>query len=251
MNELKLYGMPTATSSRILLGPPNGLPPATAAQQARMAQAVAEVAATADLHPGVTIVHNLTTDGVEYMSGRGLALLQISLPALQALKGEYYQRFFNPVDAEDYMPRIYELLLSDDPAGVVSFFQQVRTTENPEYTWYFSTTRVLLRDAAYGPLLLITTASPIDPLHHVTHKVSRLLEENNFLRQHAPRFASLTRREREVLRLLALGHTAPQIGTELFLSTQTVETHRRNLRQKLHAESQFELGQYARAFDLI
>ena len=56
---------------------------------------------------------------------------------------------------------------------------------------------------------------------------------------------------REVLRLLALGHTAPQIGAELFLATQTIETHRRNLRHKLQAESQFELGQYARAFDLI
>jgi len=243
--------MAASTISLARLGPPNRLPPATAAQQASMAQAVAEVAATADLHPGVTIVHNLLTDGIEYMSRRGLALLQISLPALQALGADYYHRFFNPVDAQDYMPRVYELLQSADPTGVVSFFQQVRTTENPEYTWYFSTTRVLLRDAEYRPLLLITTASPIDPLHHVTHKVSRLLEENNFLRQHAPLFASLTRREREVLRLLALGHTAPQIGAELFLATQTVETHRRNLRHKLHAESQFELGQYARAFDLI
>jgi DNA-binding CsgD family transcriptional regulator len=178
-------------------------------------------------------------------------LLQISLPALRALGASYHQYFFSPADAKDYLPRIYELVQSGDPTAVVSFFQQVRTTENPEYTWYFSTTRVLLRDAEHNPLLMITTASPIDPLHHVTHKVSRLLEENNFLRQHAARFATLTRREREVLRLLALGHKAPQIGAELFLSTQTVETHRRNLRQKLRAESLFELGQYARAFDLI
>jgi DNA-binding CsgD family transcriptional regulator len=243
--------MANPTTARVLMGPPSHPPPATAAQQASIAQAVAEVAATADLHPGVTIVHNLLTDGVDYMSRRGLELLQISLPALRALGADYYRQFFNPVDASDYMPRVYELVKSDDPTCVVSFFQQVRTTENSEYTWYFSTTRVLLRDAECGPLLLITTASPIDPLHHVTHKVSRLLEENNFLRQHAPLFASLTRREREVLRLLALGHTAPQIGAELFLATQTVETHRRNLRHKLQAESQFELGQYARAFDLI
>jgi DNA-binding CsgD family transcriptional regulator len=230
---------------------PGPRPPATAAQQQLIAQAIIEIVPTADLHPGVTIVHNLLTESVEYMSRRGLELLQISLPALRALGPEYYRYFFNPVDAQDYVPRIYGLLQSADPTYVVSFFQQVRTTENPEYTWYFSTTRVLLRDAEFGPLLLITNASPIDPLHHVTHKVRRLLEENNFLRQHAPLFASLTRREREVLRLLALGHTAPQIGAELFLSTQTIETHRRNLRQKLQAESQFELGQYARAFDLI
>ena len=242
----------TATSNPSLFVPPARLQQAvTARQQATIDRAVTQITATADLHPGVTIVHNILTDSVEYMSRRGLDLLQTSLAALHALGPGYNQKFFNPVDAADYMPRLYQLLQSADPLYMVSYFQQVRPTESAEYSLYLSTSRVLLRDAEESPLLLITTACPIDPLHHVTHKVSRLLEENNFLRQHSTLFAALTRREREVLRLLALGHTAPQIGVELFLATQTVETHRRNLRQKLHAESVFELGQYARAFDLI
>ncbi|WP_426061505.1 response regulator transcription factor [Hymenobacter sp. B1770] len=223
----------------------------TLLQQNRMAYAVAEVAATADLHPGVTIIHNILTDSVEYMSRQGMVLLQTTLPALRAMGPEYHKVFFNPTDVSDYLPKILEMAGSSDPWAMVSFFQQVRTTQSPEYSWYFSLSRVLLRDTDGSPLLLITTACPIDPLHHVTHKVSRLLEENNFLRQHSASFSTLTAREREVLRRLALGLSAPEIAAELFLSAATVETHRRNLRRKLGIRTSYELTEYARAFDLI
>ena len=43
----------------------------------------------------------------------------------------------------------------------------------------------------------------------------------------------LTEREREVLRLLALGHTNQEIAKSLFLSVRTVETHRAHIMQKL------------------
>jgi DNA-binding NarL/FixJ family response regulator len=81
--------------------------------------------------------------------------------------------------------------------------------------------------------------------------VQRLLDENVFLCINHNWFATLTTREREVLRALALGQSALEIASPLFISPQTAETHRRNLRRKLGAESAFELGQYARAFDLI
>ena len=224
---------------------------ANARQQNLIDQAVAEIMATADLHPGVTIIHNMLTDSVEYMSRRGLALLQTTMPALRALGAGYHAFYFNPADAADYLPKVYEMVQSMDSSEVASFFQQVRTTENPEYSWYFSSLRVLLRADDGTALLIITTACPVDPLHHVTHKVNRLLQENNFLRQHAVRFGQLTVREREVLRRLALGESAPDTAVALFLSVQTVETHRRNLRRKLGTQTSYELVEYSQAFDLI
>jgi len=44
---------------------------------------------------------------------------------------------------------------------------------------------------------------------------------------------ALTRREAEVLRLLADGHSAPAIGRRLFLATATVKTHLAHLYEKL------------------
>ena len=55
----------------------------------------------------------------------------------------------------------------------------------------------------------------------------------------------LTARQREVLRLLALGHTNHEIAKELFLSVRTVETHRAHLMQKLKLSNRAELVRYA------
>ncbi|HVC06817.1 MAG TPA: response regulator transcription factor [Solirubrobacterales bacterium] len=55
----------------------------------------------------------------------------------------------------------------------------------------------------------------------------------------------LSEREREVLRLIALGHTNAEIAEQLFLSIRTVESHRAHILQKLRLSSRAELVRYA------
>ena len=55
----------------------------------------------------------------------------------------------------------------------------------------------------------------------------------------------LSDREREVLRLLALGHTNQEIAKELYISVRTAETHRAHIMQKLRLSSRAELVRYA------
>ena len=55
----------------------------------------------------------------------------------------------------------------------------------------------------------------------------------------------LSEREREVLRLLALGHTNQEIAKMLFISVRTAETHRAHIMQKLGLSSRAELVRYA------
>lgn len=62
---------------------------------------------------------------------------------------------------------------------------------------------------------------------------------------------SLTRRETDVLRLLARGNTNRQIAELLHLSVRTVENHRANLMGKLGLASRVELVNYAEAHDLL
>ena len=47
----------------------------------------------------------------------------------------------------------------------------------------------------------------------------------------------LTRREKEILKLIAEGLTSAQIGNQLFISTTTVDTHRKHLLEKLKASN--------------
>jgi DNA-binding NarL/FixJ family response regulator len=61
----------------------------------------------------------------------------------------------------------------------------------------------------------------------------------------------LSDREREVLRLLALGHTNQEIAKQLYISVRTAETHRAHIMQKLRLSSRAELVRYALSEGLL
>ena len=58
-------------------------------------------------------------------------------------------------------------------------------------------------------------------------------------------YETLTAREREVLYLVAEGHSNAEIADRLFISRRTVETHRANLMRKLGLRTQTDLISYA------
>lgn len=65
-----------------------------------------------------------------------------------------------------------------------------------------------------------------------------------------PTVDSLTRRELEVLRLLARGYTYKEIGERLFISVKTVETHASNILRKTQTSNRNQLTRWAVARDL-
>jgi len=60
-----------------------------------------------------------------------------------------------------------------------------------------------------------------------------------------PRFATLTAREKEVLKVLAEGKSVKEIASSLNLSVKTVEAHKFNLMRKLDIHNKAQLVQYA------
>ncbi|HET7119929.1 MAG TPA: response regulator transcription factor [Solirubrobacterales bacterium] len=62
---------------------------------------------------------------------------------------------------------------------------------------------------------------------------------------------ALGERDRELLRLLALGHTNREIGEQLFLSVRAVEVNRSKLLEKLGLETRPELVRFAIANGVI
>ena len=55
----------------------------------------------------------------------------------------------------------------------------------------------------------------------------------------------LTERERQILRLIALGYTNQEIAGQLFLSVRTIEAHRRHILDKLRLSTRADLVRYA------
>jgi two-component system, NarL family, response regulator NreC len=61
----------------------------------------------------------------------------------------------------------------------------------------------------------------------------------------------LSDRERDVLRLLALGHTNQEISGQLYISVRTAETHRAHIMQKLRLTTRAQLVRYALSQGLL
>ncbi len=62
---------------------------------------------------------------------------------------------------------------------------------------------------------------------------------------------SLTKREREILKLIAMEYRTTEISKELFISSNTVETHKKNLFRKLGVKGIAGLVKYAVKHDFI
>ena len=60
-----------------------------------------------------------------------------------------------------------------------------------------------------------------------------------------PELDLLTRRERDVLRLLARGYAYREIASELFISVKTVETHVSSVLRKTQLSNRYELSRWA------
>ena len=60
-----------------------------------------------------------------------------------------------------------------------------------------------------------------------------------------PRFGTLTKREREILKMLAEGQSVKEIASSFELSVKTVEAHKFNLMRKLDIHNKAHLVQYA------
>ena len=64
-------------------------------------------------------------------------------------------------------------------------------------------------------------------------------------------YNSLSKREREVFPLVALGYTNKEIPAKLFIYTKTVEAHKANIVRKLKLETRADLVRYAIHHHLI
>jgi DNA-binding NarL/FixJ family response regulator len=106
----------------------------------------------------------------------------------------------------------------------------------------------LIKDSAEGDLIEAVKAVS-DGKAFFSPEISKMLVED-YVREIRNRgsedsYDLLTVREREILHLLAEGNANKDIANLLGLSLYTVETHRRNLQEKLNLHSLAELILYA------
>ena len=65
------------------------------------------------------------------------------------------------------------------------------------------------------------------------------------------RYARLTLRERDVLRLVASGFSAPEIGEQLFISPKTVDTYKQRISEKMELAHRSDYVRFALKFGIL
>jgi len=109
----------------------------------------------------------------------------------------------------------------------------------------------LVKDAADVELVLaVRTVASGRQYVHPTLGAALLATQTAAPRPQGPGGA-LSEREIEVLRLVALGFTNPEIADRLVVSVRTVETHRAHIQQKLGLRSRAELVRFAQEHGLL
>ncbi len=115
----------------------------------------------------------------------------------------------------------------------------------------------VLKDADRGELFSAVRAVASSEPFFSPH-ISRLILDRFVRKGKAPATGrlskeaeKLTRRENEVLRLIAEGLTSKEIAEKLFLSPTTVNTHRANLMQKLGIHDMARLVRFAMEHGLV
>ncbi|MEU8874886.1 response regulator transcription factor [Streptomyces javensis] len=190
------------------------------------------------VQPGITVVGE-AADGVECVElarrlRPGVVLVDIRMPRLDGL--EVVRQLAGPGVA--------------DPMNVVV----ITTFDQDDYV------RTALRNGACGfllkdasPALLVEAVQAaargdalVSPA--VTVRLLRKLEATERGMAQAPAAsddAGLSERERDIVRLVAVGRTNQEIGGELFLSLSTVKTYLGRIQAKLNARNRVEIAAWA------
>lgn len=106
----------------------------------------------------------------------------------------------------------------------------------------------LLKDAAFDEISIalqsvLQSDSYLSPA--VAGVVIRAISQDSLLSRHRRQRKNTSSREREVLQLLAEGKSTKEIAGTLFVSTKTVETHRKHILDKLGLRNISDLTKYA------
>jgi DNA-binding CsgD family transcriptional regulator len=117
-----------------------------------------------------------------------------------------------------------------------------------------SMVRILISDAEPGPEKNFRFSEIIDPSDHdknITRKLEKQLSLVYTQKEEPDPPEGISDREKEVLRLVAVGLTNKEIGDKLFISSHTVITHRKNITAKLGIKTIAGLTMYALINHLI
>lgn len=115
--------------------------------------------------------------------------------------------------------------------------------KNGDYIWFLGSI-VVIETKNSVPWRFLAAALNMSDMKDTRDQIIELTRENLRLRNQL-KIKSLTRREMEVIKLIANSHSDKSIAELLFISPTTAKTHRKNIKRKLDVNKTASIVQFA------
>ncbi len=205
----------------------------------------------ADHLPGNVLVTDLNRSTITYMNKCGCNILKQSVEELSNLGPAYFYHFFIPEESSVILQTYLKMQHRQDADEIYSFMHQVRAINDKSYKWYFATAKLLFSSQETLSSKILLIVNEVNSLGSIAHKLNKVLDESDWMKKNFNRFCTLTKREKEIIKLLVNGKSNRQVGDALLITLLTVKTHRRNIADKLDACNFAQLYKFALTFGLI
>lgn len=201
----------------------------------------------------ITNTQNLS---FEYISKNMHACIGLDKNEMNRGGMKYFWSRIHPDDIEHWLKALNELMnftlneISDEDRTKMSYTWNYRLKNSKEeYVNIIQNTTPLEFDQEKKPIMGLAHYTVLDPKVKMQVCASaKMLNENNeyetlYFKNYSQKILDngISNRERDVIRLLVLNYSSKQIADKLCISSNTVDTHRRNILKKLHISSTGEL----------
>lgn len=109
----------------------------------------------------------------------------------------------------------------------------------------------MLPDAEGVPQLSLMQIIPFNFEPWALMKINRIIGEMTFMKENMEKYKKLSSRNKEVLSFMVRSYKADDIGNQLCIEVNTVNTHKKKIKEVLSIEDNFEILKYGLAYDLV
>lgn len=159
-----------------------------------------------------------------------------------------YFDFFFPSDENVFIhPELFHFLKNKKLNKVHFFFQRDKDQNNRPCKWHFGTTKLILQGSKSIDSILFRYAVEI-PNSQIKKRTE---EEESYFQKYCNRVLLLSKREKEIVKLIVEGKSSHDISDQLFISIHTVNNHRKSIINKLEISNLCHLTKFAMLFEMV
>lgn len=178
-----------------------------------------------------------------WMNKRAIDFLGHTQEEVTQMGANFVKDYIHP-DDQIVVPRSIDLHFGKVSESYYTFIYRLRGRYHEEYKWLYGFCYNLKNHPNGAPKQSLNINLEITNSIHSEDQMIKVLKEVNRLK-HSLKLKSLTRREKEILKLIAEGYTNKDVSKRINISEATAKTHRNRILKKLDLKNSAALAAFA------